>query len=236
MRLAVLALLVACGDPTTSEPRDAASDAPATGVMYELLTSHREPRLDPHPTTYIDGMMVDHVVAFYPTQERFAAASHTVELRSGAAVLSQLTIDAAVRGTCSGVPVPTSVQDVLCVLDHGELRFASTTIRGDGGVCVGDGFCLPRCFPGDEVACPEDQHCTARVTSRDPLYTRMDCAPVGARTLGQTCAAVDDPAGAYDDCARGLICLGGTCRALCTAACSDCPAPARYPDEIRVCP
>ena len=70
------------------------------------------------------------------------------------------------------------------------------------------------------------------------MSTHMACAPTGPK-VGEACSFTADPAGAYDDCGDGLLCILGVCERFCTeqeCAGHRCDYLAGQPPEMRQCP
>ncbi len=228
--------LAACGD-NASIP---SVDAPSTpSVSYRLVAVPSEPADRPppdvKPQVFIDGVETAELVKIYPDIAAAIADVHRVELRYGTTVIAAR--DAGPSATsCMPNDAITEYRQGLCEFDSGDLRFGSETITGTQGVCVGDGFCLSGCN------CGATERCTSRIVSTTPLASHLGCAPIGPRTLGQTCTLIADPAGAFDDCGAKLLCVGGTCAVTCdprmgsdpcvTGTCSFVPGHA---PDIGVC-
>lgn len=66
----------------------------------------------------------------------------------------------------------------------------------------------------------------------DPVFSRLDCVPVGPKQLGEACSYITDDHGAYDDCGRDLLCVAGVCRAVCDE--SDCVYVPGHASALRV--
>jgi hypothetical protein len=101
---------------------------------------------------------------------------------------------------------------------------------GDGG----SGTCDPLAAPGAQ-GCAAGEKCTWVVVQETPdLLGTLDCVPDGTAAAGGACTT--GPAGdttGFDDCAAGLICIGGTCQDVCPldgspGACADDGACTRY--------
>jgi hypothetical protein len=163
-----------------------------------------------------------------------------VELRAGPGVVvarQELVIDR--NGCLFNFPRAELLHQDFCGYDSGDLRFASERAVEGERVCFGDSFCFPSCF--DDASCtPERPRCTSRATSTSPFASHLACSPVGPRALGETCALVADPDGAYDDCGAGLLCVAGTCRTSCRPrssdpGCATCTYVPGHAPEIGVC-
>ena len=85
----------------------------------------------------------------------------------------------------------------------------------DGG--VGD-----TCNPVTQTGCA-GYKCSWLVVQEDPFLGRTDCVPDGTVAIGDPC--VEGPPGettGYDNCAAGGLCVGGTCRTICTIDPDSC--------------
>lgn len=58
-------------------------------------------------------------------------------------------------------------------------------------------------FPTREEA-THVTRCSSRLTHMDPIFSRLDCVPVGPKQVGDSCSYITEERGAYDDC--GAIC------------------------------
>lgn len=191
------------------------------------------------PVAYIDGVATQRADFHYDDGDAAFAVSHVAELRFGATVVASIDLTLVPHGCLDPVNDPgvTSYTASICLYESGDLRFGSAESRGDT-VCVGDGFCTPACAPGGPSdGCGAGTHCTARASSMTPFASHLGCAPLGGKQLGDPCAFTADPAGAYDDCAAGLVCVDGACRATCAASptCATCAYVDGYPPELRAC-
>ena len=241
MRVALLALTLAgcSAQHATPPPPDA-----DPGLHYQLLVlpsepGQRPPRMPP-PTVFIDGTERTSITVDYASYADALQLTHDVQLRAGDVVVAEYVAGSGTISDCSfhhmGEPV-TRYSEGVCELDSGDLRAGNSDASVASGGCSGDGFCAPYCLPGNP-SCGAGMHCTGRAASIDPLYTHLGCAPIGAKQLGETCSFVPDSAGAYDDCADGLLCVAGTCHALCPVngtVCSTCSYVDGEPPELRVC-
>ncbi|MDB4957442.1 MAG: hypothetical protein JWO36_5011 [Myxococcales bacterium] len=232
--------LAACS--STSSPT--ATVAP---FHYELYAHHAEPQGPPAspvaPVIYYDSMPIERLAIDYPNYADAIGMQHTVELRYGTIVLASLARTIGVQDNaeaCSekhmNAPL-TTYSETLCEYDNGEFRIEfADAATADGGGCLGDAFCPPRCgTSATYTGCPTGTHCTSRVTSVDPFASYLDCAPIGNKQLGDACTLIADPAGAYDDCADQLLCASGTCQALCSDACASCDYVPGHAPELRIC-
>jgi hypothetical protein len=89
----------------------------------------------------------------------------------------------------------------------------------------------PLCDPVAQAGCASGWKCTW-INVTDALGA-AGCVPAGTVPAGGACAyGADGPTTGFDDCAAGLVCIGGTCTAACTlatgAGCSEAEACARY--------
>lgn len=234
MRGAWLALLVACGDNTSSPPDASGGGEPLT---YRLVVLPGEPAdrplPEPLPTTLIDGVPTNELEVEYGSLEVAAGDVHRVELRHGDVVIARYET-APLATACVDVHPVAQYSQVVCALESGDIRFLSERVEGAGGACIADGFCGPRC------ACGAGERCTSLVVSLDPFASHLGCAPIGDRREGQTCRLVDDPAGAFDDCGADLLCVEGRCRTACNpknAACASgtCRFVPGHAPEIGIC-
>lgn len=234
--LAVLVVAAACGDGSTTTLIDADG-----GVTLTLQAVHAEPaeRAAPAVATavWIDGVQGDLASFEYPGRDVALATPHTLELRAAGVVLATHHVDARDFDCLQEVPDAKMAGAAYCVYESGDIRFADDRAGGmNSGFCIGDGFCRAECYPL-QPGCGAGQHCSSRVTSRAPFASHLGCVPVGARALHETCALIDDAAGAYDDCADGLLCVEGTCEALCVPDFGDVShlIPGHAP-ELALCP
>lgn len=102
--------------------------------------------------------------------------------------------------------------------------------------CGGGGSSAPvvglaACNPVAQTGCGAGQKCAW--FSVGGGVGGNGCAPVGAKAAGQACTIGPDGATTgYDDCAAGLSCVSGECRAICDltteATCSSAQACTRY--------
>jgi len=92
---------------------------------------------------------------------------------------------------------------------------------------------LAACNPLAQTGCGTGQKCAwFHVDSANGLGGN-GCAPAGAKAAGQACTTGPDGATTgFDDCAKGLSCVGGECRTICDtsteATCSAVQACSRY--------
>ena len=219
----------------------AACDSP---LDYSLSVSPREPgdrpRHVPAPVTYIDGEPRTSLVIQYASADEAIGDTHVIELRHGDQVVRSITITVSDR-TCFG-PLSEVTRYGLhyCSYDSGDLRLFSASAFADHGSCIGDVFCIPVCSPQHATSsCAEPLRCTSLITSIEPLASHLGCAPVGSRQLGDSCTLTAGEDGtSYDDCGRGLLCVDGTCHALCgfgLPPCDPCEYVAGHAPEVRVC-
>jgi hypothetical protein len=231
MRWAVLVAVAACSgrDPTVvvdaSQPPD---------IMYSLRVGQHPSRPAAEPTIYIDGVATNSVSQTYlPGETSFL---HHVELRYEDHVLATYDatadIDDCGRGSAARGSL-LSVGESLDAYDSGDLRYTSDAIQFENGGCIGDGFDIPRC------GCSATERCMPRIALADPLFTHLDCAPIGPKQHGDACTLVPDPAGAYDDCGAGLFCYQGTCHLLCVPGWvgngAGSALPEGYPNDALLC-
>lgn len=189
---------------------------------------------EPAPVVYIDGEATTERAWTYPTAEDVIASVHVLELRVGEAVIARRDIEdlgPAVRAAEVHVGALVDATLAYCAFASGDLRYGLDHLVGSMGQSTGDGFCLPACLPlGTD--CGAGLRCTSRVVSTAPFASRLGCAPVGPKRLGESCTLIADPDGAYDDCGGGLLCVEGACRAVCT---DGAYVPGHAP-ELRRCP
>lgn len=229
MRVAVVAVLMACG--SSSAPPPDADDRP---LDYQLRVGFDSTRAD-MPQVFIDGVATMSVEQVYPSLSD--PIRHDIELRYADQVLAH-TFAIAQPGGCDPTATNvrwTSIVQGVSALVSGDVRYGGDEWQGDGPdpgtmtVCTGDGFALPDC------RCQATERCAPRVTRAQPLFTRMACTPIGTKAAGDPCTMTDDPAGAYDDCGANLFCLAGTCTAFCSDPSCPCPTVPGYPPEVRRC-
>jgi hypothetical protein len=194
------------------------------------------------PVVYIDGVQVESVTYEYPTTASAKQAVHVIELRHGDQVVFSQSAPGADHYCLAYVGSAITAAQSWCAYGNGDLRYAGDQAHGTSGdVCVGDGFCRPRCVP-PAAYCAPNERCTSIYGSLDPIATHLGCAPAGARLAGDTCALVVDAAGMHDDCAAGLLCVEGTCRQTCLpgsmelpAGCTACSFVAGHAPEMGIC-
>ncbi|MBX3157012.1 MAG: hypothetical protein KF773_13640 [Deltaproteobacteria bacterium] len=242
-RLAWILGVCACGDDVRPEPD--APGVPPGSFQYLLRVTPSEPPDRPPAAApakvYIDGVARTALDLVYPDEGTALGERHVVELRAGAAVLASYELVIDREGCLDRFDRASLLQQDLCAFDSGDLRFASERAAEGERVCYGDGFCFPRCFDDSSCASPAEPRCTSRATSEAPFASHLACAPAGPRALGESCALVADPAGAYDDCALGLLCVAGACRRACRPrssdpGCNGCTYVPGHAPEIGVCP
>jgi hypothetical protein len=243
VRFAWLVLVCACGD----DLRAAADgpDIPLGSFEYKLHVAGAEPPERPPsaapPTVFIDGVARSLIEELYPDEGSALGVRHLVELRtaSGDIVRSfELAIDR--NGCLFRFERAELLHQAVCAYDSGDLRFASERALQGSEICYGDAFCFPDCFDDGSCPTPEQPRCTSRATATAPFASHLACAPAGPRSLGESCALVADPAGAYDDCGAGLLCVEGTCRTVCRPrsaepGCATCAYVPGHAPEIGVC-
>ncbi|HTJ44520.1 MAG TPA: hypothetical protein VL463_20590 [Kofleriaceae bacterium] len=241
---AVGCLLYVCAcsaEPATIMVMDAGppdAEIPLLHMSYDLYVFNAEPFERPAPAiapvVYIDGVPRRSLSIVYTNELKAIGAKHVVELRYDDHVIASYALTIERTGCLNPltIPIAASYSQALCEYDSGDLRFASdeamsVPIGNGGATCVGDGTCRP-CG-----GCVGDPHlrCGLRVESTTPFASRLDCAPRGTKQLGEACTFIDDPDGAYDDCAADLFCVEGTCRASCASG----MFVDGYPPEVRVC-
>lgn len=233
MGIALALLAAACGT----------SESPAVQPLtYTIDVRRLEPARAVPPVIYIDDVPGDSLSIEFPSYVAALAATHHVQLRAGDVVVAEQVLDRGYLEDCSkqmGGLAPREFQADLCEWDHGEVSVNSTEGSAEKRACVGDSFCYTGgCDVASANGCPAGTHCTTRAQSIDPLYTHYACAPVGTKQLGEACSLIPDPAGAYDDCANELLCVAGTCHAICEPAytsCSSCMPVDGEPYDLRVC-
>jgi hypothetical protein len=211
-----------------------APPTPPATIHDTVIVSLGSPARAVPPTILIDGVArtrLDEEVTVVP--------SHHVEMRAGEVVVAAIDLAPADQACELATPLAaTSESSSVLAYENGELRFESASVTTDGSGCVADGGGQPACYPGT-TSCPGGGHCTSRAQSISPLYTHLACAPVGTHQLGDACALLPDTDGAYDDCADGLLCVAGACRALCVltddSRCATCANVDGEPAELAVC-
>jgi hypothetical protein len=232
---------VGCGDNLGGAPPDVDAPATSTAMTFRIGVVPSEPAdrppASPAPTVLIDGSARLAYEEEYPSEELALGRRHSVELRIADTVVASYEVVISKEGCLFQVEQATLYSQTICSYDSGDLRFGSDEARGDT-TCVGDGFCLASCRASD---CGTGERCTSRASSIDPFASHLACAPIGNRKLGQSCALIDDPAGAYDNCGADLLCVGGTCRTTCvpsaaTPSCTGCSYVPGHAPEIGICP
>ena len=216
------------------------------GLHYELIVLPTEPAQRPPrtlpPQVFIDGVARTSITLDYASYADALQLSHEVQLRAGDVIVADYVAGSGEISNCSfhfmGAPV-TSYSEGVCEYDSGDLRAGSSDgTTANGGGCNGDSFCTAQCSPANAAYCGAGMHCTARAPSIDPLYSHLACAPLGTKQLGDACSFIPDRSGAYDDCADGLLCVAGTCHALCNIVpptCTPCTYVDGEPPELTVC-
>lgn len=229
MRVAVFLVLAACVVANPPPP-------PADRFTYTINVLHAEPidrpPASPAPIILIDGIETARVDLVY---DSVVLEPHLIELRHGDHVIASTRVVAEPGGCADRVTNPTHYAKTYCGYDSGDLRFAAEEAFGDDA-CSGDGFCIPRCFPGDD-SCP-GQRCASRATLIDPFSSHLACTPIGPRLLGEACTWTDNPDGAYDDCGDGLACIAGTCHTVCrqgASTCGPCTYVPGHAPELGIC-
>ncbi|MBA3459217.1 MAG: hypothetical protein H0T46_04600 [Deltaproteobacteria bacterium] len=234
----LVALLASCAEPEDPE----IVTAPGGPIAFSLSVRSYEPydRFPPaeQPRIYIDGVEQSAIEQLFPSIEAADDAVHLIELRYGSAIVRKRFHRVGAASGCPDVH-PTEMRHELCAYWSGDIRFGSSYATGRFGTCVGDGFCAAGCGRGANP-CPDGERCTSRATLLDPFASHLACAPIGPKRKGEACALIDATGGAYDDCAGDLLCVEGTCQAVCTEIeCSMMPG-CRYvpgqPPELRLCP
>jgi hypothetical protein len=229
----VIAGAVACGGDSHAPPIDAAP----TSLLYIVVATPSEPvgrpaRAEP-PVVFVDGSATTDFRTTYASEADAVAADHVVELRAGSAVVASLALPGTDLASCgSGVVTSYSVQ--LCEYDSGDLRVFGDSAQlaaGDAGrgACAGDHGCAPECT---QTTCGANRKCGAIVTSQEPLFSHLGCAPVGSAAVGSACTVAAD---GTDDCDAAGVCVGGTCRELCGTSCDICELVDGLPPELAVC-
>jgi hypothetical protein len=240
VRWLLIVLVAAC------DSRQAAS--PDAG-MFQLTMStfwadmQEAPRVEPRPTVYIDGVSTESLQLSYGDAADAYGQHHTVELWQGSLPVASSALQLPESAECLyRFSAPEAATITLCAYTYGELRYGSDTASGradDGiGGCVGDGFCMPRCYPANNYGCTAGQKCTSIYASVVPIATHLGCAAIGTKALGESCTVADDGAGLHDDCGDHLLCVQGVCRLLCDVAAPGsctCSYPLGYAGELRVC-
>lgn len=238
----IVALLAGCeGESRQPMLLDAASGP----VSYELAAHWTmwgdQPDVQPRPVVYIDGVMAEARTFEYATPADALAAEHVIELRHGDVVVFSAVSTATERTCLDHVANATVASESWCAYPHGELRFDSDKAGvAAGAMCIGDGFCLPRCgYAGGH--CASGEKCTSLYASLDPIATHLGCAPIGDKGLDEACTFVTDATGMHDDCDGGLLCVEGTCQRTCVPTlplpegCTACSYVYGHAPEIGVC-
>jgi hypothetical protein len=220
MRWAVLVAVAACGDN-----RFTPADAPPP-LDYKISVSTTMPRRADAPTVYIDGVPS---LLIESTE-----AVHHIELRYAEHVLFAMETSSTPQDCPQATGRLVSVVVDLEEDDSGDLRLYSEAETFENGGCLGDAFALPRC------GCAATERCMPRIALADPLFTHLDCAPIGPKQHGDACLLVPDPAGDYDDCGAGLFCYQGTCHLLCVPGwvgngAAGTALPDGYPNDALLC-
>jgi hypothetical protein len=215
----------------------ALSCACSADVDYSIGVRRSERADRPVPaqplTVLIDGVARDRVTYSFGSSDEAAATTVVLELAFGDDVVAAYPHKIG-RSECGDEPWFGTIEigESFCQYDNGELRFASRRTEGTSSTCIGDGFCLPQCSVYSESVSCGDGRCTSRITHFDPIFSRLACAPTGPKQLGDVCTYINDDAGAFDDCGRGLLCVEGICRQICGD--SDCVYVAGHASELRV--
>lgn len=200
----------------------ACTDAPSpVALEYRVGVSRddpfdREPSATP-PVLYINGEQVNTVTMVFDPREEANDASYVIEMRHGERVVSRVERYVLDNDSLERAPNAPWASTSFCGYDNGDIRFGSESAYGGG---IGDGFCEPSCAPG---YCGAGLRCASRIMSTSPLASHLDCVPIGAKKRGEACSLVADADSAYDDCGESLVCVDGTCRALCRRN-ADCDA------------
>jgi hypothetical protein len=179
-------------------------------------------------TLYIDGVARQSLELTFAANDAYRETRFAVELRYG-----DLVLDTLIAGgqSCGDGTIETVFEDIA-TFDHGQLTLWSFSISGEDP-CIADLFEWPGCI----TACSVGEHCTSVMTSLDPPFSRLACAPIGPRVSGEACAWQPSADGYVQDCGTDLLCVDGTCRALCTeGACFECPPVEGHSSQLRVCP
>ena len=226
-----LAMLAACGAPTAASP-----DAPPPPVQFTLHVETFTPQRAAQPSVVIDGVMTSTLEQTYADEQEAVSVEHHAQLRYQDQLLIDLPVgldtSCAPPGGTPGHLLTASV--TLVAYESGDLRYYSDAIQLDNAGCLGDAFAVPRC------GCAATERCTPRIALADPLFTHLDCAPIGPKQHGDACTQVPDPAGAYDDCGAGLFCYQGTCHLLCVPGwvgngAGATALPEGYPPDALLC-
>lgn len=80
----------------------------------------------------------------------------------------------------------------------------------------------PPCDPVAQTRCMITEACTWIVDQDNPPIGHFGCAPVGDRSLGESCT--QNPAGpmGYSNCVAGAHCSNGVCRSYCDLTMPAC--------------
>jgi hypothetical protein len=218
-------------------------------ITYQLQVGWAEPRDRTRPSmlpvVFIDGIARSAVTEIYAHREDTLHRTHVVELRAGDAVLRTRTveIDQACLDQVEPSENSTDVLEGTCAYWSGDLRTGGVQVSSDRGFCIGEGMCSAECGgPFSFSNCPDGQRCSSRATSTAPFASHLACAPIGPKQRGEACALIADPKGAYDDCGKDLLCVGGTCQTVCSpVACMNTSTGCQYvpgqPPELQLfCP
>ena len=232
-RYATALIVLAACDVSDSPP-------PPPPFTYELRVvpaepGDRAPSAAP-PRVVIDGMETLDLNIEYASLELALASTHRIELRQGDVVVAAVDVVPEPNSCLDRVTSPDHLEKRYCGFDSGDLRFAVDEVSSPTQGCHADGTCIPRCLPG---TCPGEK-CTSRAPLLVPFSSHLACAPIGPRLLGETCSYLASEAGAYDDCAEGLLCVDGACRTLCrqftAGQCDGCAYVPGHAPEIGICP
>lgn len=210
-----------------------AGDSGDRPLRVQIGVSPEGPRQDPAPTVYIDGVAATSFDRTYESNEAAIAEEHLIELRHGERTIRKRAVNIVSASCLDYVKPAASVSISFCLYDSGDIRFRAGVVQDPP--CVGDGFCWS-CM---DRGCLAGTRCASRITSIDPPASYLACVPIGPALLGDSCTFVEDPDGAYDTCAGGLLCVGGVCRQFCDrdseCAGGTCEQLPGHAPEVQVC-
>jgi hypothetical protein len=205
-------------------------DEPATYTVTTFFVDG--PRAD-MPSVFINGEPTDTTTITYPSSGEAIAATQHVELRYAGTVLA--AYDTGAPEACDAGDRLLSYTANLMAYVNGVVGYADDDFScsgGEGGGGDGGTDDGPSC----QLGCGPYEQCSLRAKLVDPLFSIAGCTPLGDKQVGNACAWLNDPGGAYSDCAEGLLCVEGTCRAQCTSTCGACVHIDGMPEEITICP
>ena len=139
--------------------------------------------------------------------------------------------------------LPASCDQAECFGDGGE-TFCGRYCRDDWQ-CFDDEYCNPSerpiggttwpegvCVRGEDCEPGREEEACAAESSTCALVNRsMACAPAGVARLGDVCTVVFDD-DVPTNCAAGLVCAYGACRASCETGCDASTSCADWTDHL----